>query len=83
MLIDDGIVDTDGPGGRWVIDNRHLDDSRVPATLTGVLQARLDALPDRARRSMQHASIIGRIFWDDAVSAIGDGAAGLPAVGEG
>ena len=77
MLIDDGIVSTDGPDGRWVIDDRHLDDSRVPATLTGVLQARLDALPDRARRSMQHASIIGRIFWDDAVSALGDGAAGL------
>jgi len=35
---------------------------RVPDTLQGVLQARLDALPTVARRVLQAASVIGRTF---------------------
>ena len=35
---------------------------RVPDTLQGVLQARLDALPTAARRVLQAASVIGRTF---------------------
>jgi class 3 adenylate cyclase/tetratricopeptide (TPR) repeat protein len=71
MLIDDGIVEIHGPDGQWVIHSGQLETGRVPPTLTGVLQARLDALPDRARAGVQHASIIGRIFWDNAVTAVG------------
>jgi predicted ATPase len=42
----------------------------VPATLTGVLQARLDSLPHAARDMLQRASVVGRIFWDGAVAAL-------------
>jgi class 3 adenylate cyclase/tetratricopeptide (TPR) repeat protein len=78
MLIDDGVIDTAGPDREWLVDVARLDDVRVPATLTGVLQARLDALPSAVRVSLQRASVVGRIFWDDAVAAlIGD----APALG--
>ena len=39
----------------------------VPSTLRGVLQARLDALAPAERAVLQRASVVGRVFWDDAV----------------
>ena len=36
---------------------------RVPATVHEVIQARLDRLPERARRVLQPASVCGRTFW--------------------
>jgi predicted ATPase len=44
MLIDAGAIDTTDDGDAWRIDLDRLDPSAVPSTLTGVLQARLDAL---------------------------------------
>lgn len=46
---------------------------RVPSTLTGVLQARLDALPGPERETLQRASIIGRTFWDQALTQVRNG----------
>ena len=40
---------------------------RCPSTLRSVLQARLDALSEDERLALQRASVIGRVFWDDAV----------------
>jgi len=45
----------------------------VPPTLTGVLQARLDRLTPEERTVLQRASVIGRVFWDDAVEHLGAG----------
>ena len=39
-----------------------------PATLTGVLQARLDGLPATERLALQQASVIGQVFWDQALA---------------
>jgi len=41
---------------------------KVPPTLTALLQARLDGLPRPEREALQRASVIGRVFWDDAVA---------------
>ena len=41
--------------------------TRVPATLKGVIQARLDTLPPRERSAAQRGSVLGRVFWDEAV----------------
>ncbi len=41
---------------------------RLPATVAGVIQARLDGLPARERRTLQCASVVGTVFWDEAVS---------------
>jgi class 3 adenylate cyclase/tetratricopeptide (TPR) repeat protein len=72
MLIDDRVIDTTAGNGVWAIDIGRLDADRIPPTLVGVLQARLDALPIAARASLQSAAVIGRIFWDTAVEALSD-----------
>jgi len=42
----------------------------VPATLTGLLQARLDGLPRPEREALQRAAVVGRLFWDDCVAGL-------------
>ena len=44
--------------------------TKVPTTLTGVLQARLDGLPAPERLTLQQASVIGPVFWDRALVAL-------------
>ena len=53
--------------------------TQVPPTLTGVLQARLDGLPRSERLALQQASVVGAVFWDQALEALmPGGAAQLP-----
>jgi class 3 adenylate cyclase/tetratricopeptide (TPR) repeat protein len=68
MLIDDGVIVVQP--GRWDVELDRLAAVHVPPTLTGVLQARLDALPVDERIALQQASVVGYVFWDQAVSAI-------------
>src|SRR4029079_11453102 len=53
MLIDDGVIVAEPEGWRVLPDKLLV--ARVPPTLTGVLQARLDALAPRERRALQQA----------------------------
>lgn len=65
VLIEDGVIiptDTE-----WHVRPRELTRLRVPATLTGVLQARLDRLPEIERVTLQQAAVIGDDFWAEAV----------------
>ena len=68
MLIDDGVIVVDDQG--WRVLHERLHAARVPATLTGVLQARLDALPPPERVALQQAAIVGHVFWDQALAAV-------------
>ncbi len=52
----------------WVVEPGRLADLKVPETLTGVLQARLDRLEPEDRETLQRASVIGRVFWDVPVA---------------
>ncbi len=53
----------------------------MPATLTGVLKARLDGLPADERLTLQRASVIGAVFWDRALNALDETAPrSLPAL---
>ena len=70
MLIDDGVIDTSVGLDVWRVDLARLEPGAVPTTLTGVLQARLDALVADERRSLQCAAVVGRVFWDAAVSTL-------------
>ncbi|MEO7336070.1 MAG: tetratricopeptide repeat protein [Caldimonas sp.] len=72
MLIDDGAIVT--RPDRWQAAPAKLLALRVPPTLTGVLQARIDALSAREKRALQRASVIGVIFWEQALAAIDAGA---------
>ena len=68
MLIDEGVIVVDGD--RWHLHADRLRSAQVPGTLTGVLQARIDALAGPERRALQLASIVGPVFWDAALSAL-------------
>jgi len=72
MLIDDGVIVTEAEGWRVLPDK--LQGRAVPPTLTGVLQARLDALDSRERSALQQAAVVGHLFWDQALAAIDPGA---------
>ena len=78
MLIEDGVIVIDPQG--WRVEVGRLAETRVPPTLTGVLQARIDALPPEERATLQRASVIGRVFWDAAAERLAsDGRAGRSA----
>jgi tetratricopeptide (TPR) repeat protein len=70
MFIDEDIIQSVGDSS-WHVDVARLDATRVPPTLTAVLQARLDVLDAAERSVLQRASVIGRVFWDAAVAALG------------
>ncbi|HEX9991309.1 MAG TPA: adenylate/guanylate cyclase domain-containing protein [Acidimicrobiales bacterium] len=69
-LVEEGVIDTGGPA--WVVHEDRLREVRVPPTLKGVLQARLDALATEERVLLQRAAVIGRVFWDDAVEHLAE-----------
>src|SRR5688572_8420053 len=68
VLIEDGVI-VKGED-IWQIVPQRLTQLRVPATLTGVLQARLDRLPTTENEVLERAAVIGRTFWDAAVAAM-------------
>jgi predicted ATPase/class 3 adenylate cyclase len=65
-LIEDGVIIKGD--GEWRIEMERLNPDRVPGTLVGVLQSRLDSFPAGQRSLMQRASVVGRIFWESAVA---------------
>jgi ABC-type oligopeptide transport system substrate-binding subunit/class 3 adenylate cyclase len=73
MLVEDGVIVKGHE--RWRVEPARLSEVRVPPTLTGVLQARLDRLPFEDRTILQQASVVGRKFWDQAVVRISESAA--------
>ena len=54
----------------WHVREDRLGGVQVPPTLRGVLQARIDALSPPEQLILQRASVIGRVFWDDAVASL-------------
>lgn len=68
MLIDEQVIISGEE--RWRVEPARLATLRVPSTLTGVLQARLDSLPSDERETLQRASVVGRVFWSSAVAAL-------------
>jgi tetratricopeptide (TPR) repeat protein len=64
-LLDAGVITRDGE--HWHVAEERIDSTRVPPTLKGVLQARLDALSPAEHLTLQRAAVIGRVFWADAV----------------
>lgn len=65
VLIEDGVIMTGEV--EWRIQRSQLSHLRVPLTLNGVLQARLDRLSALERLTLRRAAVVGRIFWDNAV----------------
>ena len=77
MLIDDGVIVAGDEN--WQVVAERLARVHVPPTLIGVLQARIDALPALEKAALQCASVIGHVFWDEAMQRIDPtSAASLP-----
>jgi class 3 adenylate cyclase/tetratricopeptide (TPR) repeat protein len=68
MLIDAG--DLERHEGRFVA-TRKIGVDTVPATLQGLLAARLDQLPPAVKLALQRASVVGKVFWADALAVRG------------
>ena len=69
MLVDDGFLTRHG--SEWVVTG---DVAAVPApdTVQAVIAARLDRLPAAELALLQHASVIGEVFWWDALNTLVD-----------
>lgn len=57
---------------QWRVEMARLSDLKVPATLTGLVQARLDSLSTGVRETLQQASVVGRIFWTNVLENMHD-----------
>jgi class 3 adenylate cyclase/tetratricopeptide (TPR) repeat protein len=66
-LIDHGYVVREN--GHWRA-GRNMQGLTIPETLTGVLSARLDRLPDPTKRVAQTAAVLGRIFSYRALTTV-------------
>ncbi|MBN2006098.1 MAG: AAA family ATPase, partial [Anaerolineae bacterium] len=73
-LIDDAVIAYDEATRRWHA-IREMDERTLPDTLYGVLMARIDRLPVGAKRVLQLASVIGRIFSYPLLAAIAESGA--------
>ena len=67
-LLDAGVIVKNG--ATWQVRDQTVDQTRVPPTLRGLLQARLDALSPAERTTLQRAAVVGRVFWDAAVDSL-------------
>ena len=65
VLIEGEVIITSGD--QWSLRIQRLASLKVPATLTGLLQARLDSLSANDREILQQASVVGRVFWTNVV----------------
>jgi predicted ATPase/class 3 adenylate cyclase len=70
MLIDDAAIVVEP--GHWRLQPQRLVATKLPGTLVGVMQARLDSLPPAERAALQEASVLGLVFWDAALRALDD-----------
>ncbi len=66
MLMETGVIVDNA--GQWEVKPERLVEGQVPPTLTGILQTRLDRLEPEERETVQRAAVVGRVFWDSAVT---------------
>jgi class 3 adenylate cyclase len=66
MLRDQGLLRRDGDV--WRLEEGQVE---VPATVQGIIAARLDALPAEEKQLAQDAAVLGKVFWLGAVSELG------------
>jgi len=71
MLFDLNIIENNQQVG-WKLNFEHYNDAlnELPHGLIALLQARLDELEPEARQVLQMASVMGLVFWADAIEAM-------------
>jgi ABC-type oligopeptide transport system substrate-binding subunit/class 3 adenylate cyclase len=68
-LIDSGAIVREEARRSWRV-TQDVDELQIPDTLHGVLMARIDRLPEEAKRVLQMAAVIGRVFSYRLLAAI-------------
>lgn len=69
-LVDSRAIRRSQRGGSWRLDPERLGSLDMPATLTALLEARLDSLNTAQRVLVQQAAVIGRVFWRSALQTV-------------
>ncbi len=69
-LISNQVILKQASGSPWQIDLSRLSQVRVPENLIELLQNRLYTLPATQRTILQRASVIGRVFWENAIAEL-------------
>ena len=70
-LIENGALVRDSMHRAWVVSGS-VDALRIPDTLQGVINARINRLPDKTRQVLQRAAVVGRVFWERVVAQLSD-----------
>ena len=68
LLLDAGVIDA--ASDVWTVREAALGTLSLPATVQGIVQARLDRLDPEARGVVALASVIGRTFWEGAIERL-------------
>jgi class 3 adenylate cyclase/tetratricopeptide (TPR) repeat protein len=69
MLVDEGVLSRRGSG--WMVTG-DVSALAAPETVQAVIAARLDRLPPEEQTLLQHAAVVGEVFWWGAVGALLD-----------
>jgi class 3 adenylate cyclase/tetratricopeptide (TPR) repeat protein len=72
LLVDAGAIEVVAEDG-WRLHPERLGGLALPTTVQGIVQARLDRLPERERDVLMRAAVVGRTFWDGALVELGVG----------
>ncbi|MBN1484435.1 MAG: tetratricopeptide repeat protein [Chloroflexia bacterium] len=68
-LLDQGVIEA-GPE-HWSVHMDRMEGRPLPSTLQHLLLSRVDTLAPAERRALQWAAVVGRVFWEGAIEAIG------------
>jgi class 3 adenylate cyclase/tetratricopeptide (TPR) repeat protein len=55
---------------RMIVDSEGGPPDRIPDTVQALVAARIDRLPDDEKRLLQHAAVMGRVFWRGALDRL-------------
>jgi len=47
-------------------------EGRLPESVQGIVTARIDLLPPEEKQLVQHASVLGKVFWSDALADVAE-----------
>jgi class 3 adenylate cyclase/tetratricopeptide (TPR) repeat protein len=67
MLVEDGTIER--RDGTWTMNGELPAD--LPDTVLGAIAARIDRLRPAEKRAIQDAAVVGRVFWDGTLDALG------------
>lgn len=59
------------PEGHWQVHLDHLDDAQLPLSVEDAIAARIAALSPVERKLLEHASVMGGVFWLGGLVALG------------